>query len=103
MNISIFTNDDTRENVLKHVRGGKGLCYEPPLQSVTPRTGNSYSSGSLSRANTSGLIGTNPSRQDSTKFSPLFCSDSSDGSLKVSPIHTYRSECFAEDLLEDLE
>jgi len=30
VNIKLFTDEDTRENVLKHIRGGYGICYEPP-------------------------------------------------------------------------
>ena len=87
MNILLFTNDDVRENVLKHVRGGSGLCYVPPYQIEVDRRENKSIGSNISK----------PRRGSCT--SPL--SSATKGSL-TPPHHTYRSEAFAEDLVDEL-
>lgn len=106
MNIQLFTNDDIRENVLKHVRGGSGLCYAPPSQSVKARIGHSYSSESRAKAN--GLRGMSHKTARNSSilfdiFQLLLNASPSDGSLMPSPTsHSHRSEAFAEDLVDEL-
>jgi hypothetical protein len=100
MNIKLFTDDNTRENVLKHVRGGNTLCYEPPLQSVKVIRGNTFPSSSLSRGNTT--AGVRIAQLLSTNSSHLFFKTPIHfRSLTPSPT-TYTSECYAQDLIDDL-
>ena len=103
MNIQLFTNDDVRENVLKHVRGGQGLCYAPPeSQSVTGGRRNTYTSLSSGNKPNLGRIQIHHDSKALPPLSPLFNSAPSDGSSFLSPTYTYRSEAFAEDLVEEL-
>jgi len=70
----------------KRLRGGNGLCYAPPYQTEVARDGDKS-------------IGSKTIRPRRGVFTPLF--STSKGSL-MPPQYTYRSEAFAEDLVDEL-
>ena len=104
MRLSLFMNDDVRENVLKHVRGGSTICATPS-QFLKDRRGNTYSSGSQSRGNTATLGRGSPViSRDSSRLTPLFTPSPSDEHLI--PSKTFYSllngGCYAEELVDNL-
>jgi len=102
MNLKLFTDDDYRENVLKHIRGGSRLFFHPPAtQSQMDDLGNTYSSDRLSRGNTQTVASSSEISKSNT--SPLFRRSRLKQSLSPSviPYAYMTSECFdAETLVE---
>ena len=83
-----FFGQLVKQTVLERVRGGQGLCYAPPHQIDVARRGNKS-------------IGSNTSKHCRGVFITPSLSSGKTGSL-MPHHHTYRSEAFAEDLVEEL-
>ena len=89
MNIRLFTDDNARENILKHIRGGSGLCGRPPYYTEVAR-------GDSVRA---------PSQLGKVQklLSPLFLARNASETLM--PPQTYSQltgGCYAQELIEEL-
>jgi hypothetical protein len=89
MNIKLFTDDDTRENVLKHVRGGNSICYEPPIHTVEDER--------------CCMVTPSVVCMDNHLSNTLFEPTNTPQSLSPQHNNNYRSEYFAEDLVEGIE
>ena len=104
MNIQLFTNDDIRENVLKHIRGGSIMFMPPGLQSETDERSNTYPSGSLSRGNIPACRASHLG--DSSDLPPKTHSFYSLRQKSLSPSQTpyvhLTAECYAEQLVDEL-
>jgi len=80
-----FFGQLVKQTVLERVRGGNGLCYEPPIQIEADRWRNKNLGSNTPyyrRGVITSLLGTTKSL--------------------IPPHHTYRSEAFAEDLVDEL-
>jgi len=95
MNIKLFTSDNYRENVLKHVRGGSSICQAPRSYSVGDERSCMATRPTLGRGFFKFI-------DNSKTLSPLPLSNHK-RSLSPQPIYSLlSSECFAEELVDEL-
>ena len=106
MRLSLFMNDDVRENVFRHVEVDQPLNVGAiQSMSVKAKLGNTYSSGFLSRGNTHALGKVTPkSSKGFLLLSPLFSLAHQNESLMPLPIpySQLTGGCYAEELVDSL-